>query len=196
MATFLTIAHALGILTALHAVMHARTSQGSFAWAIGLVGFPVLAVPLYWIFGRSKFRGYTLAYRQNNEDVRRKLAEIDAVLDSHRKVLDGDQKRFDVVQALARAPFTGRNRAELLVDGDATFKSIFEGIEWSSEKVLRQTLDKAESAGLGVRLLEVKRDIDRYGDLEAYYRSVREGRREPLGRESWEVLESILGGRV
>jgi len=135
MATFLTIAHALGILTALHAVMHARTSQGSFAWAIGLVGFPVLAVPLYWVFGRSKFHGYALAYRQDNEDVRRKLAEFYAALDAHRTVLDGDQKRFEVVQALARAPFTDHNRAELLVDGDATFKSIFQGIE-SAEKYI------------------------------------------------------------
>ena len=61
---------------------------------------------------------------------------------------------------------------------------------------MSQTLDKAEKAGLRVRLLDVKRDIDRYADLEEYYRSVREGRREPLGKESWEVLESILGGRV
>jgi glycosyltransferase A (GT-A) superfamily protein (DUF2064 family) len=83
-----------------------------------------------------------------------------------------------------------------LIGLDRPVRSIFEGIEWSSEGVLRQTLDKAEKAGLRVRLLDVKRDIDRYGDLEEYYRSVRDGRREPLGRESWEVLESILGSRV
>jgi len=134
-ATFLTVAHLLGVLTAVHAVMHARTSQGSFAWAIGLVGFPVLSVPLYWVFGRSKFQGYTLAYRSTDEAVRRELAKIDAALDAHRAELDGDQKRFGVVQALARAPFTHRNRVELLIDGDATFKSIFEGIE-SAKKYL------------------------------------------------------------
>jgi rSAM/selenodomain-associated transferase 1 len=83
-----------------------------------------------------------------------------------------------------------------LIGLDRPVRSIFEDIEWSSERVLRQTLEKAENVGLRVRLLDVKRDIDRYGDLEAYYRSVREGRREPLGRESWEVLESFLGGRV
>lgn len=82
-----------------------------------------------------------------------------------------------------------------LVAVDRPVRSIFEGIAWSTEEVLRQTLDKAEKAGLEVRLLDVKCDIDRYDDLEKYYRSVREGMREPLGRESWEVLESILGGR-
>ena len=48
----------LGILTAVHAVMNARTSQGAIAWAISLVTFPWLALVLYAIFGRNKFNGY------------------------------------------------------------------------------------------------------------------------------------------
>jgi cardiolipin synthase len=40
------------------------------------------------------------------------------------------------VEKLARMRFTTGNDAELLVDGDATFKSIFEGIEQAKEYVL------------------------------------------------------------
>ena len=57
----LAILHGLGAVTAVHAVLHARTSQAAFAWAVGLVAFPYFALPLYWVFGRSKFHGYVLA---------------------------------------------------------------------------------------------------------------------------------------
>ena len=50
----------LGIIAAVHAVMNARTSQGAIAWGISLVTFPWLALILYAIFGRNKFKGYVL----------------------------------------------------------------------------------------------------------------------------------------
>lgn len=45
----------LGVLSAVDAVLHARTPQGSTAWAVALVLLPVLTLPLYWVFGRSRF---------------------------------------------------------------------------------------------------------------------------------------------
>ena len=44
--------------------------------------------------------------------------------------------------------------------------SIFEGIEWGGDAVLRETLAKMQAAGLAVRLLPYVWDIDRPGDLE------------------------------
>src|SRR6185436_3401578 len=41
-----------------------------------------------------------------------------------------------VVQKLARMHFEEADAAEMLVDGDATFKSVFEGIEEAKEYVL------------------------------------------------------------
>src|SRR5215510_2803182 len=57
------LAHLLGFFSSVHAVMSARTAQGSIAWAISLITFPYFAVPAYWVFGRSKFRGYVIARR-------------------------------------------------------------------------------------------------------------------------------------
>lgn len=51
------------IFSAINAVMRARTSQGAIAWAIALISFPLLSLPLYFIFGRSKFHGYVKARR-------------------------------------------------------------------------------------------------------------------------------------
>jgi hypothetical protein len=63
----------LGILTAVHAVINARTSQGAIAWAISLVTFPWLALVLYAIFGRNKFNGYV--FSDKYIDFRQNLAE-------------------------------------------------------------------------------------------------------------------------
>jgi cardiolipin synthase len=33
------------------------------AWVLGLITFPYVAVPAYWVFGRSKFRGFVALRR-------------------------------------------------------------------------------------------------------------------------------------
>lgn len=45
-------------------------------------------------------------------------------------------------------------------------EGLFEGISWSTEQVLEQTLDRARSAGLSAALLPVMRDIDTLEDLQ------------------------------
>ncbi len=45
--------------------------------------------------------------------------------------------------------------------------ALFEGMVWSTSRVLEQTLDRARRAGLHTALLEPWRDIDRPSDLEA-----------------------------
>jgi len=128
----------LGVYSAVHAIMSTRTPQGSIAWAVSLVAIPYVSVPAYWIFGRNKFKGYVLA-RQNelqqvNAFVQRANVQIDAI------VPNGERKSGAIigVEKMARIPFTGGNSVKLLVDGDATFSSIFAGIESASEYILVQ----------------------------------------------------------
>src|SRR5207253_7381402 len=63
LAWLLAIIQLLGILSAIRAVMDARTAQGAIAWAIALIAFPYLALPLFWIFGKRKFEGYVIERR-------------------------------------------------------------------------------------------------------------------------------------
>ena len=128
----------LGILSAMHAVMNVRTPQGSIAWTVSLVIMPVVAVPAYWVFGRNKFNGYVLARRADDgrlDDLSRRarlgIERLDAGTEWGNTVVRG-------IERLARLPFTGANEVELLVDGEATFASIFAGIDSAKDYVLVQ----------------------------------------------------------
>ncbi len=50
--------HALGVLAAIHAVMHARTPQGAIGWVLGLVLLPYVTLLPYVYLGSSHFLGY------------------------------------------------------------------------------------------------------------------------------------------
>jgi len=56
--------HVLGFIASIDAVMSTRTAQGAVAWAVSLNAFPYLAVPAYWVLGRSKFEGYVTARQE------------------------------------------------------------------------------------------------------------------------------------
>ena len=128
----------LGVLSAIHAIMSSRTPQGSIAWAVSLVTLPYVSVPAYWVFGRDKFRGYVLARQHELElidDVIRQandqITGVAALDDLRSAAITGAEK-------MARVPLTNGNNVTLLVDGDATFASIFEGIDAAEEYVLVQ----------------------------------------------------------
>jgi cardiolipin synthase len=127
-----------GIIAAVDAVMNTRTSQGAVAWAVSLVAAPFIAVPAYLVLGRSKFDGMTAAYEQRKQ-------EIDALVRQVRANLSpwgvGDAERYApyrAVQKLSGMELTKGNHAELLVDGQATFNSILDGIAHAEHYVLVQ----------------------------------------------------------
>ena len=126
----------LGLITAVHAIMTVRTSQGAIAWFFPLVLFPYLALPLYWIFGRNKFQGYLQPRRAGKSDVHRMVADA---LDEYRQEfgakLEGSAARFEVCEKLAGLPFVIGNQLKLLIDGQQTFDAIFEGIESAQEYI-------------------------------------------------------------
>src|SRR5204862_4115433 len=74
---FIVLCHLLGALTSIHAILSVRTSQGAVAWAVSLNTFPYVAVPAYWVFGRSNFEGYVVLRRKveaEMSDAERQLA--------------------------------------------------------------------------------------------------------------------------
>ncbi len=133
-----TVAHALGLATALAALMSTRTAQGTIAWIISLLTFPYVAVPAYWVFGRSKFKGYVTARRGESVAFHKALEGVAERLQPLHATLPDDAGRVQAVELLAQMPFTRGNAVELLVDGDATFNSIFAGIASAREYVLVQ----------------------------------------------------------
>ncbi len=131
-------AEVLGVISAVDAVMKTRTSQGAIAWTVSLVTFPYLAVPAYWVFGRSEFQGYVTAHRLADVAVDPAAEQAERV--GREFLLERPPGPYPAAAAerLAAIPTTRRNAVELLVDGEATFASIEAGIEAAQEYVLFQ----------------------------------------------------------
>lgn len=148
---------ALGVLAAGRAVMEARTAQGATAWAVALVAFPLLALPLFLVFGQSRFADYVAARRAALAEFRAMRQRMEASL-RRRRLLTATRYTRDVpFERLAKLPFTGGNAATLLVDGAATFGSIFAGVAAAREYVLVQFYilrDDGVGRELQARLLE------------------------------------------
>lgn len=139
LAMFVAAVHTLGLLSALHALVHCRTSTAAIAWAISLFTFPWLTLPLYWTVGRDRFYGYVQALRagklaeRRHEVVEELLDRMEPFRSHPPRHLRQESHTFE---RLARLPFTSGNKIELLVDGEATFASMFEGIASAREYVL------------------------------------------------------------
>lgn len=138
MAAVLLVAQVLGFLSSLDALMGVRTAQGAIAWIVSLNTVPILAVPAYWVLGRTKFEGYVIQ-RQSSDSV---AAPRTAALAKSLAPLVPEFARAPGAalagQRLAAFPYLGGNEVELLVDGEATFGSLLEGIERAKDYVLVQ----------------------------------------------------------
>lgn len=133
-----TVLHGLGILSAIDAMMSARSPQGSIAWAFALTTFPYVALPSYWVFGRKRFHGYVVARRQGDEALDRVVKRLGDALASRRARLSVDLSRFAALEELGRTPFTGGNDARLLIDGEEIHAALLEEIGRAREYVLVQ----------------------------------------------------------
>lgn len=127
-----------GGITAVHAVFHARSAQGSTAWAIALVAAPIMSLPLYLIFGRNRFSGYVDA-RRDADIAHDWIAEkARTVCHNYRSNLPDYGGRLSFLERLAHLPFTRGNRVELLVNGDTAFPAMFNSMRNAKSYILIQ----------------------------------------------------------
>ncbi len=128
--------HILGLFHSIHAVMHVRTSRGAIAWAIALVTFPYLAIPLYWICGRSRFSGYVEAHRAGNRKIREIALRAREAMSRH-SVRGADRPAgLDFYEHIVGLPCTRGNAAHLLIDGPDTFRAMLDAIAAARKYVL------------------------------------------------------------
>lgn len=135
----LLVAEIIGILLAVHAVMQPRSSQGAIAWFIALITLPVVTIPIYTVFGRTRFLGYTEAMREATDIVGDRRHEW---LDNMNAMAAKPRPGLEVIEALAKnlthIPFLRANRVELLVDGAKTYDNMISAIESARSYVLVQ----------------------------------------------------------
>ena len=135
---FMVLAHLVGLASSVEALMSSRTSEGAIAWIVSLNTVPYVAVPTYWVFGRNKFEGYAMSRRDEDSAITRALSDKLTELRSHRVESSRSSHYLDGVERLAKLPLMGGNETTLLIDGEATFESLFAGIEAAERYLLVQ----------------------------------------------------------
>ncbi len=161
-AWIVTIFYVLGFAAAIEAIMTARTATGATAWSISLVLFPFVALPAYLVFGRSKFEGTIDAIDRHKDEIDTLVAKFHENLQPW-GVPGGERfAEFDAIRKLAGMELLNANRAELLIDGEATFDSILEGIARAEHYVLIQFY-MFHDDGLGRRVQQALMERARAG---------------------------------
>jgi cardiolipin synthase A/B len=127
-----------GFLSSLDALMSTRTAPGAVAWIVSLNTVPYVAVPAYWVFGRTKFQGYVIGRRADESLLNEALSEQMSLVHPYRVTLAPGERHVATIERLAKMPMVRGNDVELLVDGEATFASLFAGIEAAQHYVLVQ----------------------------------------------------------
>jgi cardiolipin synthase A/B len=181
------LAHALGIITAAHAIMTARTSQGAIAWALLLILFPYLSLPAYGLFGRGKFAGYVKARRAGDSQIDHIARALEKKMHLFRVRDEEQDPKYVALEELAEMPFTSHNDATLLVNGSVAFPAMFAGIEAAKQYIIVQfyiirddTLGRElqslleRKAREGVRVYVLYDEIGSYGLTRAYKRALAE----------------------
>ncbi|QQR40841.1 cardiolipin synthase [Devosia rhizoryzae] len=171
----------LALICGVREVLNSRTSQGSIAWLISLALLPFPTVLLYAVFGWKLFDDYATDRVQNGRADRPLRAKDLALIDRE------TDAQWPVQVAVSELPFLKGNDVQLLIDGAATFDSIFAGIDEAKEYLLvqfyivrdddlgRQLAERLiAKARQGVRVYLLYDDVGSNGMPKRYRREMRE----------------------
>ncbi|MDY6992026.1 MAG: cardiolipin synthase [Pseudomonadota bacterium] len=128
-----------GIFNAIHAIMYTRSAQGAIAWAIALITFPIITIPLYWIFGRDKFRGWINAHRVLNSELKTTVQQLDQRITEFERVpSEALLPLHQLAKAITAYPFLRGHSVHLLINGEQTFETLLAAIDAACEYILFQ----------------------------------------------------------
>lgn len=118
----------IGIVHVLHALMNVRTSQGTIAWVVTLLTMPFLAIPLYWLLGRTKFSRSVKGRREDDQRLKKLAETMHRRLRSYEIEIPEEDVFSRAAEYLGGLPFTRGNSLDLLIDGEETFEALFDEI--------------------------------------------------------------------
>jgi len=129
----------IGIIFALNVVMSSRSSQGTIAWSMSLIMMPFFTIPLYLLFGRTRFNGYAEKMRDKEKEIGEQW------LDWHNQMLalaapatENLKAIYTVVNRLTSISFTQHNQVRLLIDAELTYQTMLETIALAKDYVFVQ----------------------------------------------------------
>ena len=114
-----------------HAVVNARTPQGAIGWILILILVPIAALPVYMVLGPASRRRMRASRRAVE---RGRIAGTDP---GPEEVPVGDD-RLRVFELLSGQNASRGNNVELLIDGEESYKALFDAIEKAEHYLLIQ----------------------------------------------------------
>lgn len=161
----LTIALYLVALWNVTKVLGSRTTPGAaFGWIFFHLALPMFAVPLYWLIGDFRIKGYVRRHRaavkliDAHEEHMAKGApspDVDAVAPELRRTYGPMKTMFERFGDVF-SPQPGA--VGLLVDGNATFKAIFDAIKGADRYILVQYyIVRSDRLGLELKRLLIEK---------------------------------------
>lgn len=155
--TFIAGFYILGFLCAAQAILRSRTPQGATAWVLSLIILPFLTVPIYLIFGRSKFEGYNNKRRRLDGRVLEKFRSLQA---NHLEDLNEDplEDELQLIQSTIsfnnQPGFTRKNSIKLLINGKDTYQAMIDDLEKADNYILLQVY-LFRSDDIGSKIAEI-----------------------------------------
>ena len=134
----LPVFYTLGVATALHAAMTARTPTGAVAWVVSLLSMPFIAVPLYAVFGRNRFQGRAEAFKQKSQEINDLMADCAEQITPWQLAEEQCPPWFRTIKDISEHSLVTDNSVTLLINGHATFDSILAGIAQAKHYILFQ----------------------------------------------------------
>ena len=131
----LVLFYIVGFGHVIHALMHVRTAQGTLAWVLALLTMPFLAIPLYWLLGRTRFSGDLRARRLGDARLRHQVEDMFTRLGHFRVHFPEHLALEKTAEHLGGFPFTRGNELELLIDGRETFDRLFRSIRHAQKSI-------------------------------------------------------------
>lgn len=130
------VVHVLGFVNSLVALLRTRTAQGTLAWLIALNALPWVALPAWWVFGRRTFEGYVSARRGEDRELTAVATKAAERARAFHATVDAGRGDLHALEKLAKTPILGSNAVDILVDGEETYESMFEGMERARRTLL------------------------------------------------------------
>lgn len=138
LATAYLVYRLLGVLAAAHAILKVRSVQSSIAWAFTLALFPMVGLPLYFLLGSRKFKGYVQARQRGKLAIQQVAKKLATKIRPYMLPKTEIPSHLRVFQNLVNLPFTKCNGTELLINGKATYDSMKMGIDAAESYILFQ----------------------------------------------------------
>jgi cardiolipin synthase len=116
-------------IVAFEAIKRARTPQGAVGWTVFLFAWPLVAVPLYLLFGYARVQSYAEARRE---------ADVNLPDGSGAAIPPdpADAARLDELRAVSLHPVTRGNAMTLLPEGREAFEEMIGAVEAAERYVL------------------------------------------------------------